>query len=244
MSESEKIMDYGVIVILDALGSKGIWKSSDIKEVLEIWEIFIQKIEETLLRFTKKEKVDFSINAFSDTIILTFKNAEPKKLLKIGSRAVRYILSLGVPTRIFLRGTISIGKFKQSSKMILGPAIDEAAERYEKDDWIGVSATPSVYSYLVRFKGTQNWFKNFDFIEYKIPRKGGSVGGWAVLLDYTFKFDKKHIEKNFPGCKTLLDCVHFQLENSNDPSGAEKWKNTLDFILFLKSKKIDFKPAE
>ena len=54
----------------------------------------------------------------------------------------------GILKGVYLRGVISIGKFYQSQNLIIGPAVDEAAEWYTNIEWIGVSAAPTAHFIL------------------------------------------------------------------------------------------------
>ncbi len=46
---------------------------------------------------------------------------------------------------MLLRGAISHGQYYLSSQsLIIGEAVDDAAENHEKFDWIGVSLSPSL----------------------------------------------------------------------------------------------------
>ncbi len=65
-----------VVVLLDALGVKGIWKSKDPKEVLSKWRdlkiAFESRCEFLSLELNKRQIDDrVSFTAFSDTIIIT-----------------------------------------------------------------------------------------------------------------------------------------------------------------------------
>jgi hypothetical protein len=61
--------------------------------------------------------------------------------------------------------------------MLIGPAVDEAAELYEAADWIGICLSPSTRLILenVRYDIGSNLIVN-----YNIPQKTGRNLTWAV----------------------------------------------------------------
>lgn len=233
-------MDYGVVVFLDALGTRGIWKGGDVEKVMIRWESFVEEIEKYGKKSTKEEGIKFTFNAFSDTMILTFsKNSEIKEnLLEVASRMIGSCITIGMTFGINLRGSISIGYFSHSDKMIIGPGIDEAAGYYSNDDWIGVSVTPSLYSFLERIAEGNDIAFIPHFVKYDVPRKNGKeIGGWAIGLNWNLDITSFKMENEMKGCKTIKDIAHHQLEKTTEPAGSRKWKNTLDFFYYLKSKK-------
>jgi hypothetical protein len=60
---------YGAICILDALGTKGIWKQKDPENVIQNWERFVTTIENNIIKNDKG--IEYSLYAFSDTLIIT-----------------------------------------------------------------------------------------------------------------------------------------------------------------------------
>jgi hypothetical protein len=51
-----------------------------------------------------------------------------------------------IKVRILLRGIISYGTYYLSERLIIGPAVDDAAHNYNQLNWIGVSLSPSLAS--------------------------------------------------------------------------------------------------
>jgi len=70
------------------------------------------------------------------------------RLLLHCSRLIAPMIINGILKGVYLRGVISIGKFYQSQNLIIGPAVDEAAEWYTNIEWIGVSAAPTAHFIL------------------------------------------------------------------------------------------------
>jgi len=213
----------GLVLLLDALGTKGIWRDKDPSLVLDNWE----QVVDTLVidvEASKKRGIDFRYNAFSDTLIITMTGKTKEELLNEASVIVSALVSFCICFGVYFRGCISIGNFYRSERMILGPAIDEAAQYYEKANWVGVFVTPSSYSILKKqeeVKKSPNLF-----IKYDVPFHNGSYKTWAIsLVENIAKVKLKQTR--------LIDLIHDKLENSSDPSSSEKWKNTLDFLYYV-----------
>jgi hypothetical protein len=229
MSDPENYsQSSGAVVVLDALGTKGIWNKMDPQTILDHWKEFISSLF-IELNMAKREHLVLTYNHFSDTIIMTITGDEDVRILNFFSSILTAIVDYGITKNIYLRGAISFGtiyKIKQipgyldsnNSEMIIGPAIDEAAQYHEKGNWIGVMATPSVNKILMdksnrhRFVGT--------FCKYMIPMKEGSVEGWAVPLGPLRGND----------LDSFLKMVESKLKEAKESCVIKKWQNTLNFI--------------
>ena len=86
-----------------------------------------------------------------------------------------------VSKNILLRGAISVGKFYRSDKMIIGPAVKDAADYYGKPKWIGICAAPTASKVLDNEWGTMGKVLGI-FCRYPIPvAESRSEQGWALL---------------------------------------------------------------
>jgi len=214
----------GVVILLDSLGTKGIWKSRNPEEVLVSWQGVIDSTNVDVLA-CRDNGIDLKFNAFSDTMIITLTGDDKEKILEEAGTTLNSIISVGIPHGINFRGCISMGKIYRSEIMVLGDAIDEAAEYYEKSNWVGAFATPSVSNCLDSISSTSIWN---SFTKYDVP----------------FHDDKsKGTEKPFPTWAVILtDRIAGNLENNHlstiippritasSGSIAKKWQNTLDFL--------------
>jgi len=61
---------YGAVILIDALGTKGIWKRNDSANVLKTWTQFNKNIQDTVISSLGKTN-EVSFASFSDTIIIT-----------------------------------------------------------------------------------------------------------------------------------------------------------------------------
>lgn len=214
-------MKLGAVTFLDVLGWKGIWQKDEyalsnlkdiVKESSNIAEKYTKQLNEKYKQlYVNKDTVETKVVSISDTIVLLsiaddeFKDAIELHA-RICSKIIEYALSKGIP----LRGAISYGKFNESDRIMVGPAIDEAAAWHESTDWIGVILTPSAQFYLGNI-----YVKNV--ITYKnIPFKKGTRGlNKCVSWDYG---DRDRLNKLF-----IDKGPHMQ-------EIAPKYLNTLEFL--------------
>ena len=111
-----------------------------------------------------------------------------------------------------------MGYFSRSTRTLIGPAVDEAANFYENADWIGVSISPSTRSIPRRYVGNTDP----DFIvEYHIPQtvKDDKMI-WAA--NWT-KWDPDYRYYN------ILNNKAVQYSHLHEYRKYIKYKNTLDF---------------
>ena len=185
----------GVVIFLDALGTRGVWARGNPLEYIESWEKLLMEWEDLrgkLLQKTNWANVTSKIQAFSDTIITTVtlihENQftpviESDKLLFNGAQLVSPMILSGIMKGIYLKGVISIGQFFQSDTAIIGPAVDEAADWYKSTNWIGVSTAPTAHftieklSELNQNDDIKNWYLN-----YSVPGRNNTNDEktWAV----------------------------------------------------------------
>ncbi len=123
--------------------------------------------------------------SLSDTIIITAaipemtppEYSEAKRHLTLftaGVAMVSFFRSL--ENKFYLRGAISTGTSWLSDKMIIGPAIDEAAKYHDKLEWTRVATTPSASSVLENQPHPDNRLIKY----HSIPCKNGTRKGCAL----------------------------------------------------------------
>lgn len=223
----------GVVILLDSLGSKGIWKTRDPQEFLSTWEGLISTTNVDV-RACKDNGVDLKFNAFSDTMIITLTGEDQQIVLEEAGTTLSSIIPAGIPHGIYFRGCFSMGKIYRSGTFVLGEAIDEAATYYEKSNWIGAFSTSSVSDYLNKITNENVWK---DFIRYDVPFHDDKLNGtekftstWAVILPNRIAGTLK---KN-----KLTEIIPEQISQS-PPNIRKKWQNTLDFIKHTKRVRVN-----
>ena len=226
--------DYGIVIILDALGVS----NYRIDETIE----FIRKRNDLIKSLESFENLKVSkvpdiprvkIATFGDTIIFTWatgKNNVTKMLPNIGEW-MRATIRWGVANEILLRGSISIGEYIADGSTVLGPAIADAAAWYEAAEWFGVILTPKSQLYCISLieRARNNQDPNnvsFEdcFVNYSVPLKNGSKCLWAISWPYDFfaQEDDK---------MSALEVLSTALWYFPMPKGTEsKYENSIKFF--------------
>ena len=176
----------------------------------------------------------FRFSSLSDTIIITA--AIPKNtpsgyteaktdltLFMAGVVMVSFFTSL--ENQFYLRGAISTGTFWLSDKMIIGPAIDEAANYHNKLNWVGVATTPSASSVLKNHRDNDNRLVNY----HSIPWKNGNREGWALAWPL---HDNRNSLYNPTRIGWRMDILLNASNYELDESIRTKYANTLKFYDF------------
>jgi hypothetical protein len=170
---------YGIVIILDALGVKGIWKTKNPEKVLQNWNKVNYAFSDNLSRL---QGVHFS--AFSDTIIISVRghtrlNNQPRRFVEIICDSIIPAFLRSMDYDFFFRGVIAMGYFSRSAKTLIEPAVDDAANFYEKADWVGISLSPSTRSCLQQSVVRQT--NSNRIVEYKIPQEPmNNYMTWAI----------------------------------------------------------------
>lgn len=161
--------DIGAVVVLDALGFKRIWAREDPSSVLQRMKALRRKA----LRLQGHDRAGVLLNdnglrhrvrCMSDTIVVTVIVKGPqaprrglyRAMLSASLIAGNIMVEAaeGTPALLF-RGCLAAGEIKEEVDFLIGPAIDEAAERCEQADgpffWLAPSALEVTQSYADTF---------------------------------------------------------------------------------------------
>jgi hypothetical protein len=260
-----------IVVALDRLGTRGIWLRDQHVTTLEKYCDLIDEVDRIKNQFSKhiqqfdksKGKLpEIKTMFFSDTLFLIFETGESDiENLSYVTWLGGKIIVEGIKRNIFFRGAMSIGDvyYNEGYAVVFGPAIDEVTDWYEKSEWIGLHAAPSMHYYIEKNSGSAIFqFAEF-LLKYNVPIKGyPNFKGWAVnwpyLLIYTELnseiYDKEYdsreeaqaaiIEAIYsPGYKTKKKKVIGEKTNwvndvfsqtSVDLGNFQKFENTKEFF--------------
>jgi hypothetical protein len=279
IKENEYSPKFGIVSFLDILGTKSIWEDNKAQEFLtkvdklyDEFEVLSEELSEKMLllkntnyKIGNTESMPFKengtipqlgidISTFSDTIILALYGDFPISdsfFLYLTSFFLIPLFGRAFVQRIYLRGTLSIGKFfllkRNNGVLLVGPAVNDAAQSYENADWIGISASPNASLTLeqehtfdeilgIDIDNLKNLFsivKNC-FIQYDIPTKNtAGRNGWALAWPNFFDggdfyHTQKEIKQVFD--EELSYQKYQQTSISNDI--YRKFRNTKDFFDF------------
>lgn len=223
-------------MLLDALGTKGIWQRESPNTIINKWDEFIINYKKSLSKKSKRKTHDISFHAFSDTIIITVTGSDPNDILLTAGSEISSFVLFALSRRIFFRGCLSFGRIFVGDQIIIGPAIDEAAEYYELADWIGVLLTPSAikiikkpsFQKLIKFKKNEDYFVKYNIpLKTKIQRNGYALN---IKRDYELLHlvTMIHLRKTLPKQPETL--LKREIEKISDPRILRKWRNTLKFF--------------
>lgn len=225
-------LKQGVVCVLDALGTKGVWNRKNPSSVVKTWDDLVDSFMYFKRAMIKDEWAKFTstpnVKAFSDTIMITYHGKNLQHLLGAMSVHVMFPFCQSLMDGIFLRGVITIGEYYESKSTLIGPAIDEAVNWYTKTNWFGVSTTPSA-SFFLDNKWGDNEDKEDFLIKYDVPLKdGNSINTW--VLNWPAYLGDIYGKKNETSRSLLIDS--FSKSTIFDDSYS-KYENTKQFAEFL-----------
>jgi hypothetical protein len=187
-------MNTGAVVMLDALGFKGIWKRNP--EILEklratpevldaltagFWQALIDNAARKGKTITRKSRVTF----LSDTIVIEVSSEGPATEERRWSEvavatyfafAAAMMGAIFGPPAMAYRGVIAVGDFEIDPPFIVGPAIDEAAELMNLAEAAITWSAPSAREVIARTGGKDaSALSGGLWVPWQVPLKGGGV---------------------------------------------------------------------
>ena len=225
----------GAVAILDALGASS-YGPAEIAQFLNSRERVLAELNEWVEEVhgsVSIEPSDLVTFTFNDTIIIVLRYGTQPELKATASFAalLRKFLVDSMRNGLLFRGAAALGEFYVDDKTntVMGDAVTDAAQWYERADWIGVHFTPRSYIELMRMFETSEDDKRWAFASYKVPLRGGEA-----LTTYAVNWPKIFITPklrpwmgNLPPRAKLLRF----LARHKVPLGTEqKYFNTLKFF--------------
>jgi len=233
---------FGILALMDALGARtmNIEKSEKYLKGIASLEFAIQ----TTYHITQGEESDPSLlpvkelkpRFFGDSILMTYQVQNPELLTKFLDKVI-FTLNCFVPDAmelgILFRGALSIGYYLEEQDVALGPAVTDAANWYEKADFIGIILTPSASHHIKagcakeRGPDALDCFLAGPLVSYDVPLSDGKT------LE-TYALNWPHITSAVHGKmgkQPLLPWFYDQVKKFSIPLGTEtKYANTEAFI--------------
>lgn len=234
-----------MVALLDALGARtmSIQSSADYLDSIALLK---QEITDTL-KITLEEEEEEGPSAanvfaklrprfFGDSVLMTYEVQEEELMTEYLDKFL-FILNCFVPTAmelgVLFRGALSIGRYIEKQDVALGPAVTDAANWYEKPDFIGVIATPAASHCIKAALAEDDAGDLSDFplarylVLYDVPISGGSTLRTYALnwVDALLAIHCK-IHKQAP-----LPWFYQRVKDFPVPPGTEtKYANTEDLI--------------
>lgn len=234
---------FGIVALMDALGARTMSIESS-AEYLDSIALLKREIQDAR-QITLEEESDPSVSDmfaklkprfFGDSILMTYQVRDAKLLIDYLDKLV-FILNCFVPTAmelgVLFRGALSIGYYLEKQDVALGPAVTDAANWYEKADFIGIIATPSASHYIKAACAEAFGPDALDcplagfLVTYDVPLSGG-----GTLRTYAL---------NWPDAMSAVHCKTYEqaplpwfydrVKEFSVPPGTEtKYANTEAFI--------------
>lgn len=258
------------MIFLDILGYKGLWNRYGSEELItKLLKIkrdtFLEKKGyNTVYGKVQKEKLDFIMYTFSDTFIITVEELKGSpengnkntrlnngRSIKPAMEIASVIFDMAIKEHILLRGVISYGEFFTVKKqnILLGPAIDEAGDWYDKANWSGIHLTPTAnFKFQSQYLDqeiledymAQKYPKNLLTMEYEVPLKNNEhffthVINWLNAgydpMDGLTSEDLK--DYSIHQKKNILDLFSDKEIGSITVNIKDKFINTIQFVDFV-----------
>lgn len=258
----KKKSKFGIIVLLDALGARNmdIQMSQNYLDAVNHLRMEIHEALKITLDIDKKEKkgTEKLFNKlrprfFADSLLMTYEVIRERQINSYLGR-ICFILEIlivqALEKGILYRGAISIGDYIENENVVLGPAVTDAANWYDKWNMIGVMATPATSHYIRAAhnisledvkKGVDT---DQDMVLYAVPVTGAEPQ-YTHALNWpgTVQDIHAHIQRTDP-----LLWYYQRIKGLSVPLGSEaKYRNTEQFIIAMisgrKRTELDDEPS-
>jgi hypothetical protein len=239
-------MKRGALVMMDALGFKGIWRNYDSDRVLEKLSKLVQATNANLRQWTETNKL-IEVNTptplpqatfLSDTVVISTPfvgtpGATPEADAFAEWMGVRYVAmfasilmaeALETKPRLLYRGCLTVGRFAAADAFLVGPAVDVAAELAPLAQgafvWLDASARTALRV------GPGRDFGNHlvNLIEHPVPLKGGDTLKTLAVMPFGVFHERKAREE-------MILQAQETLERGQDRIDVQiKAQRTLEFL--------------
>lgn len=226
--------EYGAVAILDALGAST-YGDIEIQRFLnareQVLALLNEQAEENSDSIERSELTTFT---FNDTIIIVLRAGQSvPNLQKVTTFAalLRKFVVDSMAHGLLFRGAAALGTFyvDEETNTVMGEAVTDAAQWYDKSDWVGVHLTPRSFMELQRMMEIKNDAKRWAFLPYAVPLRNGS-GLQTYAINWPKIFLVKHLrpwKDDLPERSKLMKFLSLH----KVPLGTEiKYFNTVAFF--------------
>jgi hypothetical protein len=137
----------------------------------------LQDYHEVLAAIKKETRRDVRTRGFSDTFLFYMLDDSKESFLEINN-ACRSFFHRMILKEIPLRGSLTVGElYVESDDVLIGPALVEAYDYAERQDWLGFVLIPNAREQLKRYDVDgkavydllcEHWYRDYD-----VPVKSG-----------------------------------------------------------------------
>lgn len=224
----------GIVIMIDALGTKKILDRMSGKRVTATWRNFTTDLENKI-SVEISSYGEYTFHSFSDTIMIAIITKKIEEVLyKVSRILTKFIIESMVIDRP-IRGCISVGSIIMDDIQVVGNAIEESAKYYELPQWIGISACPSAHRVIEKLqeknlKKTDSYFQSFDLPLRNSVELGALAVNWTEPANEDFLyFVNEHRKSDFKNMN-IYEFFRKSSENILDLGIALKWRNTIKFF--------------
>lgn len=231
-------MFLGAVAILDALGFKGIWEREDPRAILDLLKSLKRhglELQGSDYSGCLVDEPGFRhrVRFMSDTIVITVVIKERKSPIRPLYKALYSATMIAgdimvsalhnLPPLLF-RGCVAAGNIIEDSDFLIGPAVDEAAESFEKADgpflWLTTSALDISHQYADTF---HDRLEPIIMIPYRVPMNDGKRFNTHAFTYFSIGDDE---ERRTWTRSSILQAFR----TSSKPSVVNKKRNTAAFL--------------
>ena len=202
---------------LDLLGFTSLVNDKNIEHVIPLYKKALAKMEQAAVQ---KKPLGIIYSWFSDTFIIYSRNDKEEDFANVEQVGRLFFQSL-ILNKIPVRGAITHGAlYSQSSKNIfVGPALIDAYNYAEKQDWIGFILTPSVSK---RLENTSIPLHNMA--HYRMVDQPKIINHEPSSPVYAFAFNN-----GTPNGKNIYLSSLEEMKGSAPESVKQKYERTIAF---------------
>jgi hypothetical protein len=240
--------EYGIVILLDALGSRQRIENN-IESFLTDWDSVLNRLEQNILilegELSNRYRIGIKTKDIFDNIQIFYPTDDPHTMYVdlTGSNSIWWsiqhsaellinLIRYGITKKIPLRGCISMGYIQEYRNGHYSKSMIENAMLAESFDMIGVIAGPSTMR-ILNNKSYSSSTRFYYFIKQSIPIKNPNsdlrkVFDNLALLNLTRA--KSIIYENI--CDNEIEgMVQEQIQtHQNNESVRKKWENTRNFM--------------
>lgn len=202
----------------DLLGFANLVRTSEIHDVLPIYEKALDAIEE---KANPKRAKGLNYSWFSDTFIIFTKGSSLEEFALI-EQASRLFFQKLILHKIPVRGALSFGDLytQQEKNIFLGEALMDAYEYGEKQNWLNLVVSPSAYRELEKLS-----FPMEERAHYRLVKESGVITHHENENIFAYAFNNGTINNDNPFLEALISMREMSPQADHD-----KYNNTIKFI--------------
>lgn len=171
---------FGLVLLLDALGA-ATYTPDQILQFLSARSEVNSAIRQLAKRLPPKVEIASPvIFTFGDTLLITIELKEGETIpgqLTVATLLMRRYLFHSLERHVLFRGAFSVGTYIEDSRTntVMGEAVADAAQWYERADWMGLHATPRTCTQLEYLHQHEALAEAQYLFKYPVPLKGGGT---------------------------------------------------------------------